>query len=147
MLKDLILKNRSYRRFEQDKSISRETLIELIDLARLSPSARNAQPLKYFISLDQETNDKIFPHLAWAGYLKEWNGPSKGEQPSAYIILLNDRHFINQKRIPAVSGGQIFTSEDDAEKVAKRVIEKLQNRESPTIKKEDLKDLNIQFEE
>nr|WP_321405334.1 nitroreductase family protein [uncultured Carboxylicivirga sp.] len=90
MLKDLIKKNRSYRRFHQEKSIARETLIELIDLARLSPSARNAQPLKYYISNDATTNDKIFPHLAWAGYLKEWNGPAKGEQPSAYIVLLND---------------------------------------------------------
>lgn len=90
MLKDLILKNRSYRRFINSKSIERDTLIELIDLARLSPSARNAQPLKYFISTDAATNAKIFPHLAWAGYLKEWNGPVKEEQPSAYIILLND---------------------------------------------------------
>jgi len=90
MLKDLILKNRSYRRFHQDKAISTETLHELIDLARLSPSARNAQPLKYFIANTPEINNKIFPHLSWAGYLKDWAGPEKGEQPAAYIILLND---------------------------------------------------------
>lgn len=64
-----------------------------------------------------------------------------------YKILLNDKPFINQDRIPAISGGQIFTSEDDAKKVAKRVIKKLQNRKSPAISKEDLKELNIQFEE
>nr|WP_321453234.1 nitroreductase family protein [uncultured Carboxylicivirga sp.] len=93
MLKDLITKNRSYRRFYQDKQINKETLVELIDLARLSPSARNAQPLKYYISNDDETNEKIFHHLAWAGYLKEWNGPQKGEQPSAYIIVLNDTNI------------------------------------------------------
>ncbi len=90
MLKELIEKNRSYRRFHQEKTISRETLSELINLARLSPSARNAQPLKYYLSNDEETNNKIFPHLSWAGYLKEWKGPSKGEQPSAYIVILND---------------------------------------------------------
>ncbi len=90
MLKQLIEKNRSYRRFHQEKSITEETLSELVNLARLSPSARNAQPLKYFISTDEAKNEKIFPHLSWAGYLKEWNGPVKGEQPSAYIILLND---------------------------------------------------------
>ncbi len=90
MLKQLILKNRSYRRFYQNRSIDKEILTELIDLARLSPSARNAQPLKYYISNDEATNAKVFPHLSWAGYLKEWNGPEKGEQPSAYIIILND---------------------------------------------------------
>jgi len=90
MLKDLILKNRSYRRFHQEEAVEVETLHELIDLARLSPSARNAQPLKYFISNSPELNDKIFPHLSWAGYLKDWAGPEKGEQPSAYIVVLND---------------------------------------------------------
>ncbi|WP_430813258.1 nitroreductase family protein [Carboxylicivirga sp. RSCT41] len=90
MLKDLILKNRSYRRFHQDELVELETLHELVDLARLSPSARNAQPLKYFLSNSPELNDKIFPHLSWAGYLKDWPGPEKGEQPAAYIILLND---------------------------------------------------------
>lgn len=90
MLKDLILKNRSYRRFYQDKSISEETLSEIIDLARLSPSARNAQPLKYIIANKPEVNNIIFKHLSWAGYLPNWSGPEEGERPSAYIIMVND---------------------------------------------------------
>ncbi|MBN2744233.1 nitroreductase [Breznakibacter xylanolyticus] len=90
MIRDLILKNRSYRRFYQDAIIDRSTLTELVDLARLSPSARNAQPLKYFLSSDSATNALIFPHLSWAGYLTDWDGPEEGERPSAYIIVLND---------------------------------------------------------
>ncbi len=90
MIKDLIFKNRSYRRFHQDEQISMETLIELIDLARLSPSAKNAQPLKYFLSNEAQSNQIIFEELGWAGYLKDWNGPKEGERPSAYIIILND---------------------------------------------------------
>jgi nitroreductase len=89
-LKDLIRRNRSYRRFYEEESIPQYILEGLVDLARLSPSARNAQTLKYFISCDSETNAKIFPHLSWAGYLKNWKGPIKGERPSAYIIVLND---------------------------------------------------------
>ncbi len=89
-LKDLIKRNRSYRRFHQDIAIPKDILKDLIDLARLSPSARNAQTLKYVISCDSEMNAKIFPHLSWAGYLKNWNGPQEGERPSAYIIILND---------------------------------------------------------
>jgi len=93
MIRDLILKNRSYRRFYQDVSISREVLKEIIDLARLSPSAANLQPLKFMISCDPEKNAEIFPHTAWAGYLKDWPGPGEGERPSAYIIILGDKNI------------------------------------------------------
>lgn len=89
-MKDLILKNRSYRRFYQDHKIAIETLTDLVELARLSPSGRNLQPLKYYLSADEETNEKIFSTLAWAGYLKDWDGPEEGEKPSAYIVILGD---------------------------------------------------------
>lgn len=90
MLRDLIVKNRSYRRFYQDIPIELETLRELVDLARLSASAANRQPLKYILACDPEKNALIFPHLAWAGYLEDWPGPDEGERPSAYIIILAD---------------------------------------------------------
>jgi len=90
MLKELILKNRSYRRFYQDHEVTESDLRDLIELARLSPSARNAQPLKYFLSFTPEVNSKIFPHLSWAGYLTGWPGPVEGERPSAYIVVLLD---------------------------------------------------------
>lgn len=89
-LKDLIKRNRSYRRFYEEVGIDREILLELVDLARLSPSAGNMQPLKFFISYDPRKNSLIFPHLAWAGYLKDWSGPVDKERPSAYIIILGD---------------------------------------------------------
>lgn len=90
MIKELILRNRSYRRFHQDIAISRKTLEELVDLARLCPSGANLQPLKYILSCDPRKNSLIFPHLAWAGYIKDWRGPSEGEKPSAYIVILGD---------------------------------------------------------
>ena len=90
-LKELIRKNRSYRRFHQDHEIDHETLRELVDLARLSPSAANLQPLKYILSATPEKNATIYDHLGWAGYLKDWPGPEEGERPSAYIIVLGDK--------------------------------------------------------
>jgi len=90
MIKNLVLKNRSYRRFYEDVPIERETLEELVDLARLSASTANRQPLKYILSCDPQKNALIFPHLAWAGYLRDWPGPSEGERPAAYIIILAD---------------------------------------------------------
>jgi nitroreductase len=90
MIKELLLKNRSYRRFFQEVAIDRQILRELVDLARLSPSAANLQPLKYILSCEPQKNALIFPHLGWAGYLKDWPGPAEGERPSAYIIILGD---------------------------------------------------------
>ena len=90
MLKELVLKNRSYRRFNQSKAIEKKTLLELVDLARNTPSGRNLQTLKYFVSNDPAINAKIFPALSWAGYLKDWDGPVEGERPSAYIVILED---------------------------------------------------------
>jgi nitroreductase len=90
MLKDLILKNRSYRRFDQSISISMELLREMVDAVRNSGSARNMQPLKYMLFNDPGDCGRIFPSLAWAGYLKDWPGPDEGERPSAYIIQLAD---------------------------------------------------------
>jgi nitroreductase len=91
MIRDLVLKNRSYRRFYQDVSVSLETLRQLVDLARLSASAANVQPLKYILSADPHRNALIFPCLAWAGYLKDWPGPAEGERPAAYIVILGDK--------------------------------------------------------
>lgn len=90
MIKDLIKKNRTYRRFYEDFAVERNTLEELVDLARLSASGANRQSLKYILSCGKNKNDLIFPTLAWAGYLKDWRGPGEGERPSAYIIILLD---------------------------------------------------------
>ncbi len=90
MMRDLVLKNRSYRRFHQETPVSIETLKELVDLARLSASAANRQPLKYILCCDPRRNALVFPNLAWAGYLKDWSGPEEGERPSAYVVILGD---------------------------------------------------------
>ena len=90
MIKDLIVKNRSFRRFFEEVHIKHETLKELVDIARLSASGANLQPLKYILSCEPQKNALVFPTLAWAGYLKDWPGPSEGERPSAYIIILGD---------------------------------------------------------
>lgn len=93
MIRDLVIRNRSYRRFRENEPIERSTLLELVDLGRLSASAANLQPLKYMISNDAEKNAAIFPTLAWAGYLRDWNGPAVGERPSAYIVILGDKNI------------------------------------------------------
>ncbi|MCX7820962.1 MAG: nitroreductase family protein [Brevinematales bacterium] len=100
--KKLVMKNRSYRRFFNHYKISKNTLLELIDLARLTPSAKNLQPLKYFISYDEKTNQKIFDTLSWAGYLKTGGIDIEPEErPSAYIIILGDKRLADNFLIDA----------------------------------------------
>jgi nitroreductase len=45
-IKELVKKNRTCRRFHQEVAVERETLRDLIDLARLSASAANMQPVR-----------------------------------------------------------------------------------------------------
>jgi len=126
MIKDLVTKNRSCRRFYQEKKIEEQTLRQLVNLARLSASAGNLQSLKYILSCDAEKNDAIFQHLRWAAYLTHWPGPDEGERPAAYIVILGDtkisKNFYCDHGIAAQSillgavekglGGCIFASID-----------------------------------
>ncbi|WP_242860635.1 nitroreductase family protein [Clostridium sp. KNHs205] len=90
---ELVTGARTVRRFEEEKEITLEQLKALADLGRLSPSGANLQPLKYILVSSKESREKVFPCLSWAGYLKEWEGPVKGERPGGYIILLRDKNI------------------------------------------------------
>ncbi|SHF30989.1 Nitroreductase [Mariniphaga anaerophila] len=91
MIRDLIMKNRSYRRFDNSVKIENSQIEKWIELARFSASGRNMQPLKYVICTDENVTRKIFPFLGWAGYLKSWRGPAENEQPVAYVAVLLDK--------------------------------------------------------
>lgn len=90
MLREYVLKNRSYRRFDENRRITVETLEKLVDLTRFCPSAANLQRLKWGIVNTPELCEKVFAYVGWAGYLQDWPGPEKGERPSAYLVLLRD---------------------------------------------------------
>lgn len=90
---NLIKSNRSYRRFDQSVEISLETLTKYIDLARHSASGTNRQPLKYLLIAEPNECKRVFPFTRWAGYLSDWDGPSEGERPAAYVIILGDREI------------------------------------------------------
>lgn len=95
MIKELILKNRSYRRFDGSVEVPRTALKKMIELARFSASGSNNQPLKFIFCNNPVTNESIFSTLAWAGALKDWDGPDFGERPTAYIIILHDTTISN----------------------------------------------------
>jgi nitroreductase len=93
----LVQKNRSYRRYDESFKVEKEQIFSWIDLARLTPSARNLQPLKFFVSTEEKTNQIIFDNISWAGYLE--NGrPVEGERPPAYIVICNDMDIAPQSQ-------------------------------------------------
>lgn len=89
--RELVLKTRSYRRYDGTHEITPESLNELIDLARQTPSGSNVQRLKYIASCDPAMNAQIFSTLSWAGALPDWPGPEESERPTGYVVLLLDK--------------------------------------------------------
>ncbi|MEF3694292.1 MAG: nitroreductase family protein [Candidatus Cloacimonadota bacterium] len=89
MLLDLIRKNRSYRRFDNSHKLTRTCLEGLVEAARLSASAANLQVLRFFLACEEKDLQSVFPHLKWAGYMPEWDGPTPAEQPTGYIVILS----------------------------------------------------------
>ena len=48
-LRDLMMANRSVRRFQEDRKVGIDTLERLVELTRYCPSGRNIQPLRYVL--------------------------------------------------------------------------------------------------
>lgn len=93
MLKDLVMKNRSYRGFDESFRFSREELLELVDLTRYTASSVNEQPLKYYIAFEKEEVEQILPLTMWARALKDTQLPHSGMGPSAFIIICQDMNI------------------------------------------------------
>ncbi len=72
---------------------------------------------------------------------------SKQENYWIYEIKRNDKLFIRQEYIPAVSGQQRFKTKNEAESIGEIVLEKLSNKKNPSITIDDLKTNDITFEE
>jgi nitroreductase len=99
MLNDMVLKNRSYRKFKADQPVSEEVLEALVGLARITPSSKNLQPLKYLLLNKKPDTDFVFERLRWAWYLKNWNGPLFDERPPAYIVMCLDKNISDNAMI------------------------------------------------
>ena len=90
MLKDLVLKDRSYRGYHEDRKVTRDELIDMVDMARLTASGGNKQPLKYYISTEHEEVEAILATTKWAAALPELHLPKPGTHPTAFVIILQD---------------------------------------------------------
>lgn len=84
----LVTSARTCRRFCQNEPLPSGFLTWLVDCARLTPSAKNQQALRYAIIESREACEAFFPALRWAGALPDWPGPKEGERPTGYIVIL-----------------------------------------------------------
>ena len=89
MIKELILKNRSYRSFSRE-TVGKENLVKYVDLARVTASSANLQALKYKLVWEKEECHKVFECTKWAGYLPHMEIPPKGHEPTAYVVICID---------------------------------------------------------
>lgn len=92
-LRELMISDRTFRKFKEDVPVSEQTLERLVELTRYCHSGRNAQPLRYVPVVNAEIRQKVFMTLKWAGYYKDWDGPEAGERPAAYLIQCLDTYY------------------------------------------------------
>ena len=94
MLKELLLKNRSYRSFDPNIKISREELASFVDCARLAPSSINLQMLKFRLVFEEAECAKMLANTRWAGKITDQKLPPEGHAPAAYIVICADTSVI-----------------------------------------------------
>lgn len=100
---ELVYKTRTFRRFDESKRVSREFLLELVDLGRMVPNSRNKQVLRYHVVTDPEECDVVFDQLGWAAQLPDWKGPEPGERPTGYIVIMAEMSQPSDKTYAGVS--------------------------------------------
>lgn len=90
MIKDLVIKNRSYRGYNHDRKLTKEELLELVDCARLTASSVNMQPFKYYIAWEEDEVAAIQALTKWARGLPELTLPHPGMEPTGFIVIVQD---------------------------------------------------------
>lgn len=91
---ELVKRNRSYRGFDQQRRISREELEELVDCARITPSAANRQPLRYDLVWEPAETAGVQALTKWAAALPERHLPDPGKEAAAFIVILQETEWV-----------------------------------------------------
>ena len=90
MLKELLLKNRSCRTYDESYKVSREELCDMVDCARLAPSSVNMQPFCYRLVYTPEELALVQPLTGWAAGLPDIKLPPDGHHPAAFVVICHD---------------------------------------------------------
>lgn len=82
----LLLRNRSYRGYDNKFVVRDDQLRSIIETATLCPSARNQQVLRFRPVLGDEA-DKVLKHIRLGGALPELHLPFPGTEPRAFVVI------------------------------------------------------------
>lgn len=85
---ELITTSRACRRFQSSVGLTDGVLTDLTNMARLSPSARNAQALRYAVVAGSGARRELFGLLTLGGAFKPEQRPTAEQQPGGYIVIL-----------------------------------------------------------
>lgn len=99
MFRSLVLANRSYRAFSHDVIVTHEDLLYLTDLARLTASSANRQPLKYALVSEPKHVEGLLSLTKWAAALPQYHLPPEGQGPTGFIVICHD-HSICENATP-----------------------------------------------
>ena len=82
----LLLRNRSYRGYDNKFVVRDDQLRTIIETATLCPSARNQQVLRFRPVLGDEA-DNVLKHIRLGGALPELHLPFPGTEPRAFVVI------------------------------------------------------------
>lgn len=105
-MKNEILKARTHRRYKRDK-VELETIREIIEGAKNSPSAMNLQLTRYIvINNDDELKDEIFQLTN----LPTAHGVEDDYKPAGYIIAVVEKAMIKNRSHLSFDQGIVYQS-------------------------------------
>lgn len=85
-LRNLLLRNRSYRGYDSSFAVRDDQLRRIIEVATLCPSARNQQVLRFRPVVGEEAR-VVLQHIRLGGALPELHLPFAGTEPNAFIVI------------------------------------------------------------
>jgi nitroreductase len=93
--KDVVFARRSIRRYRQE-AVADDDLRQLIEFARVSPAATNAQRLRLTVIRNIELVEKIFALTRWAGAVAPRRTPVWGKDaPLCFIAFTAKKEQLN----------------------------------------------------
>lgn len=82
----LLMKNRSYRGYDNNYVVRPDQLRRIISVNTKIPSARNSQLLR-FRPITHEEAEKVVPFIRLGGALKDLKLPFEGQEPRAFVVI------------------------------------------------------------
>ena len=86
-LDSLLLKNRSYRGYDESYVVTEDELREMVKVVTKVPSAKNQQVLRFKLVTKASGGDIVLKNTKYGGALPELHLPFEGTAPYAFIII------------------------------------------------------------